>query len=216
MLFPQKPNDKGEMTMVEIKEPFKARLEKALEYRKMKPVELAKKTNISEAKISQYRSGYSKPKNQRLVLIANALKVDPSWLMGVDVPMIKDAKPVYNVAAGQGRITDGYPTEAYDLNPKDDEFLHRVYGESMSPTIEDQDIVVISMQSVLDYDGQMALVKINGEEATVKRVEIKDNGILLVGDNVRVFTPKFYTKEEVEQLPVRIEGVVVRIIRDVR
>lgn len=86
----------------------------------------------------------------------------------------------------------------------------------MSPTIEDHDLVVINIQSVLDYDGQIALVKVNGEEATLKRVEIKNDGILLVGDNIRVFAPKFYSAEEVEQLPVRIEGVVVRIIRDVR
>lgn len=73
--------------MVEILEPFRIRLEKALKYREMKPSELAKATGISEATISQYRSGYSKPKDDRLVRIANALRVNPSWLMGLDVPM---------------------------------------------------------------------------------------------------------------------------------
>ena len=75
--------------MVEIKEEFKTRLEHALRYRDIKPAELSRLTGISEATISQYRSGYSKPKDQRLVLIANALGVDPSWLMGLDVPMNK-------------------------------------------------------------------------------------------------------------------------------
>ena len=75
--------------MVEIKEEFRTRLERALEYNDMKPVDLAKLTGIAEATISQYRSGYSKPKDKRLVKIANVLHVDPAWLMGLDVPMGK-------------------------------------------------------------------------------------------------------------------------------
>ncbi len=73
--------------MIEIKEAFNKRLETALNLRGIKPVDLAKKTGISEATISQYRSGYAKPKEPRLVIIANALGVDPAWLMGLDVPM---------------------------------------------------------------------------------------------------------------------------------
>ena len=75
--------------MVEIKESFKDRLEQALQYREMIPADLVKKTGISESTISQYRSGYSKPKDKRLVMIANVLRVDPSWLMGLDVPTIR-------------------------------------------------------------------------------------------------------------------------------
>lgn len=73
--------------MIEIKESFRQRLETALTIRNIKPVDLAKLTGISESTISQYRSGYAKPKEPRLVVIANALGVDPAWLMGLDVPM---------------------------------------------------------------------------------------------------------------------------------
>lgn len=78
--------------MIELKESFKDRLEKALEKREMKPVDLSKATGISEPTISQYRSGYAKPKEKKHLLIANALHVDPSWLMGMDVPMEPRAK----------------------------------------------------------------------------------------------------------------------------
>lgn len=77
--------------MIEIKEDFKYRLEKALAYANMKPIDLAHRTGISEATISQYRSGYSKPKDKRLVMIANCLNVNPSWLMGLDVSMTVSA-----------------------------------------------------------------------------------------------------------------------------
>ncbi len=73
--------------MIELKEDFRTRLEKAIALRDIKPVDLARKTGIAESTISQYRSGYAKPKEKRLLLIANALGVNPSWLMGMDVPI---------------------------------------------------------------------------------------------------------------------------------
>lgn len=66
---------------------FKNRLNRALSLRNVKPVELAQRTKISESTISQYRSGYAKPKADKLSLIADALDVNPAWLMGLDVPM---------------------------------------------------------------------------------------------------------------------------------
>lgn len=73
--------------MVEIKEEFRVRFQKALDFYGLKPIDIAKRTGISEATISQYRSGYSKPKEKRLVIIAAALGVNPAWLMGLEVPM---------------------------------------------------------------------------------------------------------------------------------
>jgi pentatricopeptide repeat protein len=75
------------MKLVEQISEFKDRFNQALSIRNMKPIELSEKTGISEATISQYRSGYSKPKDKRLYIIANALNVNPTWLMGLNVPM---------------------------------------------------------------------------------------------------------------------------------
>ena len=74
--------------MTKIVEDFRIRLEKALAHADMKPIDLAEKTGISQSTISQYRSGYSKPKDKRLVKIAEVLDVNPAWLMGLDVPMV--------------------------------------------------------------------------------------------------------------------------------
>lgn len=73
--------------MIKKVEDFKDRLNKALSIRDIKPIELSEKTGISESTISQYRSGYAKPKEERLAIIANALDVNPAWLMGLDVAM---------------------------------------------------------------------------------------------------------------------------------
>lgn len=79
--------------MLTIVEDFKIRFNKALTLRHMRPVELKEKTGISESAISQYRSGYSKPKQDKLYLLATALDVSPTWLMGLDVPMEVDKPP---------------------------------------------------------------------------------------------------------------------------
>lgn len=66
---------------------FKNRLNKALEIRGMKPIDLSHKTGLSKARISQYTNGVYEAKQKALYLIARALNVSEAWLMGYDVPM---------------------------------------------------------------------------------------------------------------------------------
>ena len=73
--------------MIEKVSTFKDRLNEALSIRDMRPIDLAKSTKISESTISQYRSGYAEPKEERLAAIASALDVNPTWLLGLNVPM---------------------------------------------------------------------------------------------------------------------------------
>lgn len=68
-------------------ESFKNRLNYAMDLRSIKAVELSRRTGISEATISQYRSGYTEPKRKKLAILADALNVSPAWLMGLDVPI---------------------------------------------------------------------------------------------------------------------------------
>ncbi len=89
------------MSDIEIIENFKYRLEKALTQRNIKPADLAKRTGISESTISQYRSGYAKPKEQKLMIIANALNVNPTWLLGLDVPMEVPLAARYSTESAQ-------------------------------------------------------------------------------------------------------------------
>lgn len=69
------------------KDEIKDRLKKALSERNMKPIELSEKTGIPKSAISQYMSGYAKPKQDRIYLICKALKINEPWLMGFDVEM---------------------------------------------------------------------------------------------------------------------------------
>ncbi|MFA9375560.1 MAG: helix-turn-helix domain-containing protein [Lachnotalea sp.] len=68
-------------------ETFIIRLKKALELRDMKPIELAEKSGLSKASISQYLNGVYEAKSKALYKLSTALNVNPAWLMGHDVPM---------------------------------------------------------------------------------------------------------------------------------
>lgn len=69
---------------------LKDRLKEALSLRNMKPIELSEKTGIPKSAISQYMSGYAKPKSDRIFLLAKALHVTEAWLIGYDVDMEKE------------------------------------------------------------------------------------------------------------------------------
>ena len=66
------------------------RLAQALSLRGMKQADLCSKTGIPKSAMSQYISGAFEPKQDRLSIIAQALDVDPVWLMGYDVPMERE------------------------------------------------------------------------------------------------------------------------------
>lgn len=61
---------------------FKTRFNEALSIRNIKPIELSEITGISKSTISHYMSGYTKPKSDKLYILAKALDVSETWLMG--------------------------------------------------------------------------------------------------------------------------------------
>lgn len=66
------------------------RISKALSIRGMKQAELCERANIPKSSLSIYISGAYEPKQDRLYDMAEALGVDPVWLMGYDVPMERE------------------------------------------------------------------------------------------------------------------------------
>lgn len=66
---------------------LKDRLQQALDRKGWKAVDLVEKTDIPKGAISYYLAGKSKPKADRLYIIAQVLNVSEAWLLGYDVPM---------------------------------------------------------------------------------------------------------------------------------
>lgn len=66
---------------------LKDRLQQALDRKGWKSVDLVEATGVPKGAISYYLSGKSKPKADRLYIIAQALGVSEAWLLGYEVPM---------------------------------------------------------------------------------------------------------------------------------
>lgn len=87
---------------------FQRRLEMAIMMSGMTAREIAKKAELTEQNISQYRSGYSKPRNtDRVYRLASALNVSPGWLMGYDgtmQPTDSDAVDLYMSLSEENKL----------------------------------------------------------------------------------------------------------------
>ena len=77
--------------------------------------------------------------------------------------------------------------------------------------MENGDYIIVQKQETVD-SGDIAVVLIDGNDATVKKITIHENGISLIPYNP-AFEPLFFNNEEIENLPVRILGKVVEIRR---
>lgn len=67
------------------------RLQEAMEKRGCRAVDLVYQTGIPKGTLSYYLSGKTKPKADRLYILAQVLNVSEAWLLGYDVPMERTA-----------------------------------------------------------------------------------------------------------------------------
>lgn len=75
-----------------MKDSISNRIQKAMDARNMKAVDICEKTGIPKSSISMYLSGKVEPKSDRLYLIAKCLDVSEAWLLGYDVSMARDVE----------------------------------------------------------------------------------------------------------------------------
>lgn len=191
----------------------------------------ADKCSLSKPYISQLENNINPktgesvaPSADTFVLVAKAMNMPLSNLLAIvdqNQPIAlqeigRETVPIYEAAAGHGRIGDGEPVGNGVAHLEPDQVLVTVKGRSMEPTLMDGDQVVIEATSVVESSDLIYLVKINGEEHTLKHVIVTEDGLVLTADNVRVFPPKPYSARQVQELPVTIEGVVVKLLRDMR
>lgn len=80
------------------------RIKKALTIKGMKQSDLCRLTKIPKSALSQYISGAYEPKQDRIYLMAQALNVNETWLMGLDVPMERQAK---KASPSESDLTEG-------------------------------------------------------------------------------------------------------------
>ena len=211
------------------KSDFASRLSQALEARGMKAADLSKKTKVAEGTISCYINGRYEAKQNRVQVFAEALDVNPAWLMGYDVPMeaersqpapaprpipkgfepmpkMKKIPLVGSIACGTPILAQQNIEKIVDVpeNIRCD-FSLTCHGDSMEGAgIHDRDVVYIRIQPEVE-NGEIAAVRI-GEEATLKRVYYQNGTLTLMPANA-AYAPMVYTGPELND--VQIEGKAV-------
>ena len=179
--------------------------------------ELSKKVGVSEGTISRWESGeIINMRRDRIVALSEALHLSPAVIMAREpIDIISSYKYSYRipvlatVAAGQPIYSEDSILEwiDYDKDPKDNVFCLRVRGDSMMPRIRDGDIIIVD-RSLAWGDNDIVVVTVNGNDGCCKRIRRYADGIMLLSLNPS-YEPIYYSKEQVEQLPIRVLGKVI-------
>lgn len=182
-------------------------------------LELAKKTDLSRSYIGDIEKDRYNPSVSTLQLIATATNTPLEDLL----PSTKTASPTGRGVRIPvlGRVVAGIPIEAVEeildyeeitpeLAASGEFFALKIRGHSMEPRMMEGDVVIVRRQDDVE-SGDIAIVLVNGNEATVKRVKKQEDGITLIATNTSVYEPHYYSNKEIEELPVRILGKVVEL-----
>ena len=121
------------------------------------------------------------------------------------IPVLGKVKAGYNYLADENIIGHVF----LDFDPSDPEnyYALQVTGDSMEPLFSDGDIAIVHRQDNFE-SGNTCIILVNGDEATVKKVIKKEDGIELIAMNPYYPLRKF-TKNEIDEIPVKIIGKVI-------
>lgn len=193
-------------------------------------LQVAEAMGVSEATVQRWESGSIKSvRYDKIDKLAKVLKVEPAEIMGWDTPKQKSDKlekfsaDIIDLSNMKripilGRIRAGMPIyaaeniEGYtltDLNGGAEYFGLRVTGDSMNAArIHEGDIVIVRRQDIVE-NGQIAVVLIDGQDATLKRFNRDGNIVTLMPQSTN---PKNKALTyNLKNSSVKILGLVVRV-----
>ena len=163
--------------------------------------ELAEMAMINRVTLARYETGTIEPGAFAIARIADALGVSTDEILcSVDklppfIPLVRTSVPIIGEIACGKPITAEQNIDGYAELPDgvQADFALRCRGDSMEPTFEQNDLVLIRQQPEV-MNGQIAAIGINGE-ATLKRTYKQENGITCVSNNP-AYAPMFFPAGE--------------------
>ena len=202
------------------------KVEKLMKMKGVKVADVAKATGISSSVFTDWKKGRYTPKADKLYALAEYFDVPMEYFFDENDQLdyyyekIQERiskylkgieKPVYRASAGQGAYNDTYTADSISMGEEGYEYAE-VVGDSMLPELRDGDVIKIEPTSHTE-PRDFTLIKIDGEDCTVKFVEVVENGIWVRALNKEVFEDRFYTIQDVLTLPITIIGKVVAFRR---
>lgn len=180
-------------------------------------VEIANDLNFTTSAMSEWVNGNMYPRIDKIQALADYFNIYKSDLT-------EDKKDIFQVKGMKipvlGKVIAGIPIEAVEeiidyeeieieLAKTGDFFGLQIKGDSMEPRMQEGDVVIVRKQDTADT-GDIAIVLVNGDEATVKKIKILKDGIMLIPFNNK-YDPWEYTVEDIEKMPVKIIGKVIEL-----
>lgn len=184
-----------------------------------KQTELGEKLGITGAGISSWETGRTEPNMGQIERLAEIFGVTKTEFLGL--------APNYPLASTDhthwvpvlGRVAAGIPAEMVEdvlgYEEIDDSigeaFALRINGDSMAPSLMKGDVVIVKRQEDVE-SGDVAIVAVNGCDATCKKIVKSSDGVMLVPINPE-YPPTFYSNDEILSAPITILGKVVELRR---
>lgn len=192
-------------------------VKKLTEEQGMSMSELARRVGTAKSAISRYFKGTREFPLNKVGEFASALDTTPDFLLGMEYEPQHSRGLQIPVL---GTVAAGIPISAvedildYEEVPQSwgnqgEFFALKINGDSMEPRMESGDVVIVKQQSDAN-SGDTIIVLVNGDDATCKRLQKTDNGIMLVSTNPK-YPPMFYSDEDIRTKPVVILGKVVEL-----
>lgn len=205
---------------------FSARLRELRTSKELTQQRLAQFLNTSKSSVNMYERGEREPGLEMLENIADFFNVDLDYLLGKTdikrrVSISKKSSTSHQIKIPVlGVVRAGQPIDAveyiidYEEIPESlartgDFFALQIKGDSMSPRIKSGDIVIVRKQEDVE-SGDVAIVLINGDEATIKKVKKFDGGITLIPSNPE-YDVLTFSNAQVSSLPVQIIGKAIEV-----
>lgn len=204
-------------------------LQKLLDEKGITATDVARETGISRSSMTDWKKGRSTPKYEKRKKIADMFGVTVDYLDGLS-PFPYGEEKNFEVCSESntvtipilGRIPAGIPIEAVTdrigeieiANPRGDDkyWALKVKGDSMYPKILDGDIVIFREQPCCE-NGDICVVRVNGTDATLKKV-IKDKDSVILQPLNPDFEPLVFSDSVVDQPSLAIIGVAKEIRRE--
>ena len=180
--------------------------------------DLASQLFVTQQAVGKWERGEATPNPETVLKIAKILGITTDQLLGDTATPASTGGTWVPVL---GDVAAGIPIEAVEnivdyeeidssMASTGEFFGLRIKGSSMEPRIRDGDVVIVRRQEDAETS-DTAVILVNGDSATVKRIKKEPDGSLWLLPNNPAYDPQHDSPAEIATLPVRIIGKVVEL-----
>ena len=193
---------------------FSSNLRKYMSLNNKTQVDLINDLGFNKSAVSTWCNGTRLPRMDKVDALAKYFGIRRSDL--IEDKSESKIKPTTIPVLGS--VPAGIPIEAIQdiidyeeidaaTAAKGEYFALQVKGSSMEPRICEGDIVIVRKQDDVE-SGEIAIVMVNGDNATIKRLLKYEDGIRLMPTNP-AYEPLYFTNDEILENPVKVIGKVI-------